>query len=457
MANSLSVLIIGKREGQGVYQTLLVPVSNGISIYHREYTGQRGRGSAWREISLEELPEVEANCYMYAFPTTANNILQVENGIITPLASRIINQWAEYEHPTHDDLEPYSIAVELFYKRLLIGDSSINTYRIDGGHTDIKPISQAPISPQATAKTDTRQSTTSNEVVLAQVPDKKWATEYVQRKVLGNLSEFDIYDSAMANAENVLVFGPTGSGKTMSVLAYASARNLNYYNISSHNGSEPSQWIGQWIPTTDGHYAWQDGAVTQIVRNGGVLLLNEVNFLPERVTTAIFSLLDDRREIQLMGKDGEIIKAHPNLLIVADMNPMYRGTRPLNEAFKNRWAHKLEFDYDPKIEKALVKSKSLIEMANALRESHIKGELATPVSTRDLVTFSRNVERLGLDYAMYSFLNGFNVGKERNAVRMTVENTYKVNIASDFGIKIDITFQPDEGFSCTEEFVGGTL
>ena len=195
--------------------------------------------------------------------------------------------------------------------------------------------------------------------------------------------------------------------------------------------------IGRWIPTPDGHYKWQDGAVTQIVRNGGVLLLNEVNFLPERVTTAIFSLLDDRRHLQLMGNNGEIVHAHPNLLIIADMNPNYRGTRPMNEAFKDRWAHKLEFDYDPTIERRLIKAKSLLEMAKALREGGERREIMTPISTRSLVTFSNNIHKLGLDYAIYSFLNGFGDMKERNAVRVIVENTYKANIAQDFGIEVN--------------------
>ena len=34
------------------------------------------------------------------------------------------------------------------------------------------------------------------------------------------------------------------------------------------------------------------------------------------------------------------------------------------------------------------------------------------------------INKLGIDYAIYSFLNGFGDTKERNAVRMIVENTY---------------------------------
>jgi hypothetical protein len=104
----------------------------------------------------------------------------------------------------------------------------------------------------------------------------------------------------------------------------------------------------------------------------------------------------------------------------------------------------LEFDYDPKIEKSLIKSKALLDMAGALRESHDKREIATPISTRSMVTFANNIGKLGIDYAIYSFLNSFGDLKERNAVRMIVENTYKANIAHDFGIAVDLRLNEDE-------------
>jgi hypothetical protein len=51
---------------------------------------------------------------------------------------------------------------------------------------------------------------------------------------------------------------------------------------------------------------------------------------------------------------------------------------------------------------------------------------------------------LGIEYAIYSFLNSFGDTKERNAVRMIVDNTYKANIANDFGIAVDLRLNEDE-------------
>jgi hypothetical protein len=449
---SLAVLVVGY-QNETCYQTLIMPQETDVVLYHREYTGQRGRGSAWREISLGEVPNATHISMPISFSVSSANITQAGIGLITPVSTKAMSLWDSKDGTEFETSADYLTIVKVFRDMVMDGDSdSLQAYVMDNSNVTLKPIRKAqnPVqvvfnpTPAPLVEQPMNNPPTSNDVVIAQVPDKKWAKQYVQRRIPSGQTEFEIFDSALAERENVLIFGPTGSGKTMSVLAYASERNMPYYNVASHNGIEISQLIGQWIPTPDGHYKWQDGAVTQIVRNGGVLLLNEINFMPERFTTAIFSLLDDRRHLLLMGNNGEIIHAHPDLLIVADMNPQYRGTRPMNEAFKDRWAHKLEFDYDPKIERSLIKSKSLLDMAGALRESYDKREIATPISTRSLVTFSKNIIKLGIEYAIYSFLNSFGDTKERNAVRMIVDNTYKANIANDFGIAVDLRLNEDE-------------
>jgi hypothetical protein len=267
---------------------------------------------------------------------------------------------------------------------------------------------------------------------LISVPDAKWGREYVNRTIDG-IQDWDILDKAMLDGDNVLIEGGAGSGKTICVQGYASARGLRYFNVSSNNGIDPSQLFGRWIPNPNGvGYLWQDGAVTQIVRHGGVLLLNEVNFLPVRVSTVLFSLLDYRREIQLLENGGEVVKAHPNLLIVADMNNGYRGTQQLNQAFNDRFGIKMEFPYDRAIENKVVGNKALLVLADQLRAQYDVEEIVTPISTRGLVAFIANAKRFGIDFAITSYVNGFDKD-ERAGVRLACE-THKFNIASELGL-----------------------
>lgn len=160
--------------------------------------------------------------------------------------------------------------------------------------------------------------------------------------------------------------------------------------------------------------------MTEIVRYGGVLLLDEVNMLHPRIGAVLHSLLDKRRVISLLENQGEIVKAHAKCVIVATYNPGYEGTRPLNPAFKNRFAVKMEFDYDPKVEKALVYHPVLLDVAKKLRASFNEGEITTPVSTNMLMEFEDFADMAGVNFAMTNFLNAFPV-EERTAVKQFLD------------------------------------
>lgn len=408
--------------GDASFQTIVVPAYGVNDCFTREYTGSRGRGAAWLPCMIDNLTDsASTDTRSASFAISDKDLAALRAGIITTTGTKAL--LALNLNPIHTDNTHRDSA-----KAIVEYSSPIIQLSGDTVVTETAPITtHAPITVNEPAPA---MAASSASMELATVPPIKWAEQYINRKVLGDLSEFDIYDQAMTDSANVLIKGHAGSGKTMSVMAYAAARGLRYYSVSSHSGVEPSQLFGKWNPTADGHFRWQDGAVTDLVRNGnGVLLLNEVNFMPERFTTVIFSLLDSRREIQLMDKDGEVVRAGENLLIVADMNPNYRGTRQMNQAWNDRFSqHMLNFPYDPTIEAKLIPNKPLLEMANQLRARFDKEELTTPISTRALVAFNNNIKTLGLDYAVYSYLNMFAEG-ERSAVALTIE-THKMNIES---------------------------
>lgn len=438
---NMLAICVETQEAEARLQTILLPTSDNVTLLHRTFTGERGRGQTWRKTDISNLPIVPTTKSPCAVVVTGRDMELVEQNQFTNIGIRATSALDTAEKIS--DENTHKQVVEVLIQRLIEGDMSLNDYLVDKRYSNgvaIKPLKKSQvieISTNQTAPTIKAQPTyaTSNVNEMVVVPDIKWSREYLNRKV-GGIKEFDIYDKAMINHENILIEGHAGSGKTMSVIAYASARGHRYYNVSSHIGLEASQLFGKWIPTTEGHFKWQDGAVTEIVRNGGVLLLNEINFIPERVSTVLFSLLDDRREIQLMDNAGEVIKAHNDLLIVGDMNPNYRGTRPMNQAWKDRFHHVLEFPYELSIEKKLLKSNALIEMANQLRAQFDSEEITTPISTRSLVSLVRNAKQFGIEYALYSYTNKFDI-HERNAVKLVCE-THKYNICQDLQIETDV-------------------
>ena len=263
---------------------------------------------------------------------------------------------------------------------------------------------------------------------VAEVPEEKFLTGYVNRYIDG-LMDFDILDYALANKENVLLEGDTGTGKTSMVYAYAAYKKMPLYSLSSSAGSDPSQWRGHIVPTEDGGFRWQDGALTDLMRHGGILLVNEINFLPDRVASDLFGALDKRRKIELVDHEGEVIYAPDDFLIVGDMNPGYSGTRDLNTALRNRFSIQMVFDYDPAIESQLVKMPALLDLAGKFRDRIAHGDFDTPVSTNMLMEFERIAQALSLDFAVRNFVTHF-AQDERASVQQVFDLAVG-NLAAD--------------------------
>jgi MoxR-like ATPase len=134
--------------------------------------------------------------------------------------------------------------------------------------------------------------------------------------------------------------------------------------------------------------------------------------------------------VPLLGHKGEVVRAHDNLLIIADMNPNYRGTMQLNAAFYNRFDFKIPWNYDPVVEAELIHFPTVREVAKKLREL-IGQEIMTPVSTNMLMEmeeFCMNPS-LGVDFAIQNFVAAFN-STEQSAVARMMELDSE-NIAKD--------------------------
>lgn len=267
----------------------------------------------------------------------------------------------------------------------------------------------------------------------ATVPDQSMYDTYVGREIVPGKTDMDVFDYARKAKLNVLIEGPTGCAKTSAVLAYAAREGRPFYAVPSNIGIDPSQLFGKFVPMPDGSIQWVDGPVTHIVRVGGVLLINEVNFMPDRVATVLFMLLDKRRQITLLDHQAEVIDAADDLLIIADMNPEYEGTRPLNKAFRNRFAIQLQWGYDEKVEAQLIKSKGLREMAQKLRTDAENGAFETPCSTNMLMEFEKTFADMGYDFAAMNFISHY-ATDERQAASLVLE-TYKTQLEEDLDDK----------------------
>ncbi|WP_201715121.1 AAA family ATPase [Rossellomorea arthrocnemi] len=153
--------------------------------------------------------------------------------------------------------------------------------------------------------------------------------------------DYIIEDSiiSLSIGKNLLLKGPTGSGKTklsdtLSSIFSQPMHSINcsvdldaeallgYKTISERNGKNTIEFI--------------EGPVIQAMKNGHLLYIDEINMAKPETLPILNGVLDYRRSIT-NPFTGEVVKAAPTFGVVAAINEGYVGTVPLNEALKNRF------------------------------------------------------------------------------------------------------------------------
>ena len=259
----------------------------------------------------------------------------------------------------------------------------------------------------------------SDSMRMAYLPDISIAQRYVHRNLFG-VRDFDVFRWARANRKNVLLYGPTGPGKTMSAEALAAEDGMPLAMVSGNVAMTTHQILGGLVNDGHGNWVWQDGIATDVVRNGGLLDLDELNFIPAKIATVLFPLLAGQRHITLLDNKGETVKAHPDLFIMATMNPSYAGTMDLNAALRNRFAIQINWGYDEDVERQLIPAKALRDLARKLRDAELHEEIMTPTPTNALMDFAEIAQGLGIDFAIGNFVGRY-AEDEQSKVKVTVE------------------------------------
>lgn len=212
----------------------------------------------------------------------------------------------------------------------------------------------------------------------------------------------------------VLLVGDTGTGKTSAVRYLAKETNNSFRRLNLNGQTTVDEFVGKILVNEKGTY-WTDGILTDALRNGHWLLLDEINAALPEILFVLQSLLDDDRYIVLSDKPeerdalgnitcpgSEIVRPHENFRLFASMNggDGYSGTKDLNKALMSRFPIVLEVNYpDEEKEWQIVKSrfpksdeyevKKVIQFGNELRETYKAQELDFIFSTRELLNWVR--------------------------------------------------------------------
>jgi MoxR-like ATPase len=260
-------------------------------------------------------------------------------------------------------------------------------------------------------------------------PRKKIRRSYIERD-FGGTTDIELFDWARANQHNILSYGETGTGKTAAVRHYVEKNGLELVTLPCNGAVDPSSVFVQPI-FDEGVIRAIESRFVSVLREGGVAYLDEVNFMPARIGSALHSALDWRREVTIIELGNERFRLHDDCLIVASFNPDYIGTRPLNESFRNRFPVQLKYTYDPDIEIQLVSSPHLVQLATRLRDAKKNGIIETPVGTNALIEFDQLAKEFGILFAVSNFVSRFNEWEQDSVA--TLVSGLQPKLVEDYG------------------------
>lgn len=143
----------------------------------------------------------------------------------------------------------------------------------------------------------------------------------------------------LALGKNILLKGPTGSGKTKLSESLAAYFGQPVHSINCSVDLDAEAMLGfKTIIETNGknRIEFVEGPVIQAMKKGHLLYIDEINMAKPETLPILNGVLDYRRQIT-NPFTGEVVKAKPTFSVIAAVNEGYAGTAPLNEALKNRF------------------------------------------------------------------------------------------------------------------------
>ncbi|MCF8786145.1 MULTISPECIES: ATP-binding protein [Rhodococcus] len=168
---------------------------------------------------------------------------------------------------------------------------------------------------------------------------------------------------------NIRLKGLPGAGKTT---LPAAAFGSDLITIQGHGDLTVSALAGHYQPHPDGSFIWCDGPLTRAMKEGKVLLFDEVNRAPSETIAALLSIADSRGQLVLDDRpDQPPVIASPGFGLIITYNEEGQGVRPLDDAIKRRFPFEITVETDYTIAEAAGIDGRLVKIGRNLLERHV--------------------------------------------------------------------------------------
>ena len=153
--------------------------------------------------------------------------------------------------------------------------------------------------------------------------------------------------AVLGKSRRVLLYGPPGTGKTYSAVKQSTPLDMdgkpNVYQITMTEDTASANLEGFYKPSSDGTFQWHDGIAIQAWRNGGRLVINEIDHASPDAMTFLHAILDDQdiAMLTLNNDEKETVKPAEGFQVVATTNS---PPESLPLALKDRFPVKIYVD-----------------------------------------------------------------------------------------------------------------
>jgi MoxR-like ATPase len=246
-------------------------------------------------------------------------------------------------------------------------------------------------------------------------------------RYIDSLQLHEIYKRIAYNSHLILK-GPKGDGKTLSVLTFAAQTQTPIVIQECSEDTKAYHLMGSQTLLGD-ETVYVLGALPTAIDVANevgkcILLFEEINALPPGVQKQLNAITDFRQMVS-MPHIGRTYKTKPGckLWVVGTMNPsVYGGTYDLNEDLKSRF-EEIEVSYHSmKQEKEILRAvcgnlvdDKMLDLLIRFAKDTRQKTTAYSISTRDLVRLVQTVSVVGLDVALQMVVCKFE-GEDRDVV-----------------------------------------
>ena len=158
---------------------------------------------------------------------------------------------------------------------------------------------------------------------------------------------WSMVSSVLGRSRRVLLYGPPGTGKTYSAVKHTAPMNMegkpNVFQITMTEDTAAANLEGFYKPNNSGGFEWHDGIAIQSWRNGGRLIINEIDHASPDAMTFLHAILDDQdiAMLTLNNDTKETVRPAEGFQVVATTNS---PPESLPLALKDRFPVKIYVD-----------------------------------------------------------------------------------------------------------------